>query len=117
MVFSTIVFLFISNQIAIATGHITDWILGKQPKNESMDLPSTSQEAKYLPLEDIDMSTNSEDILSVKTETSETPVSSKLDSLLANIQFRCAVIMGLIWMMNLLYPSSHPSQGHLLPTH
>lgn len=116
MLLTTIIFLFISNQIATSTGQLTDWILGKQPKatEATLTLPSSSKEAQYVPLSNV-----SPDSSAVEEDLSEdiAPPPSRLDNLFADVRFRCAVFMAIIWIANLLYPSYQPSQGHLLPTH
>lgn len=126
MVFTTLVFLFVSNQIATSTGHLTDWICGKVPKNAAttsaaIALPSgggssSAGGAQYVPL-----STMNGDEVGSSTTVDGMPeikhVPTTMEKLLASLPFRCAVTMGLIWLINLLYPTSHPPQGHLLPTH
>ena len=115
MVFTTLVFLFVSNQVAVTTGQLTEWICGKQPK-KPVNLPTSTSSSggQYVPLNPLN---------GPETAIDEAPaalvkaVPSTMDKLFSNLKFRCAVFMGLIWIINLLYPSYHPSQGHLLPTH
>lgn len=111
MIFTTLIFLFVSNQIATTTGQLTEWICGKQPKKPA-NLPSTATN-QYVPLNTLNGADNGGDSLAAEVK----PIPSTMDKLLSNLKFRCAVFMGLIWMINLLYPSYHPSEGHLLPTH
>jgi hypothetical protein len=108
MLFTTLIFLFVSNHIAISTGQITEWICGKQPKKPAASLPNTSH---YIPLATMANSTGEDGLAEIKH------VPSTFEKLLADLRFRLAICMGLIWIINLLYPSYHPSQGHLLPTH
>lgn len=114
MIFTTLIFLFVSNQIAVSTGQLTEWILGKQPKKAAATLPSASASGgQYVPLATMNGESTTVDGLPAEVK----PVPSTFDKLLANLKFRCAMFMGLIWVINLLYPSYHPSEGHLLPTH
>lgn len=114
MVFTTLIFLFVSNQIAVSTGQLTDWICGKAPKKQAVALPSSTVDGgQYVPLATMNPDSSAVDGLPAEV----VPVPSTADKLFSNLKFRCAVFLGLIWITNLLYPSYHPSLGHLLPTH
>lgn len=116
MLFTTVIFLFVSNQIASSTGQLTDWILGKQPKTAEATLPSSSLQAQYVPLSTMSPDSSVVEEEELSEEIAPAPP-SRLDDLIADVKFRCAVFMAIIWVANLLYPSYQPSQGHLLPTH
>ena len=126
MVFTSAIFFFISNQIATATGELTDWICGKVPKAKKGGTPNSSGidgGATYLPLTQI---SGEEGLLRRAsasdhkgTNSAPTPPGSanKLAAVMGSLPARCVFIMSFIWAINSLYPAPHPSQGHLLPTH
>lgn len=113
MIFTTAVFLFISNQVAVSTGHLTDWICAKATKKLAPTLPTSSVEGEYVALATIGPGSGT----SNGSPPDSKPVPSRFDTLFADLRVRCAVLLSLIWLINLLYPSYHPSLGHLLPTH
>lgn len=125
MVFSTLIFLFLSNQIAIATGDLTDWICGKAPKVKASALPISGTGEAYMPLSQVSgeeaSGPNGDATGELKgippAAVVKAPISSTLASAMLSLPARCAFIMGLVWIINILYPAAHPSQGHLLPTH
>lgn len=113
MLFTSLVFLFVSNQLAVSTGHIADWFVGKKTSKQAIELPSSVTAAQYVPLTSLPSEEKEEEDLA---ETME-QVPDRMDRLFSSLQFRCAALLGLIWISNLLYPNYYPSRGHLLPTH
>lgn len=136
MLFTTLIFLFVSNKVASATGELTDWLCGKKPKiaggPAAKGLPQPVVTAKtesganggaqYIPLSQMDDSTPAENgapaIAAVPADIPlQKPAPSRAEKILAYLPVRMALMLAVIWIINLLYPNAHPSQGHLLPTH
>ena len=132
MIFTSAVFLFLSHTIARTTGELTEWILAAPPKRGQASLPTVASSAgpssssnggtAYIPLStlnggDDDAGGEYRGSGGAGAGSSHHPYLARWNQLMTNLKFRCAVFMALIWVINLLYPSEHPMQGHLLPTH
>lgn len=145
MLFTTLIFLFISNQISNATGELTDWLCGKAPKSSGSKKPVATSNGNghsagaggggvYIPLAQVDVSETAAnghgngDIaqsgLSHEGDAAgdalPAPVPqrpNRFTQALKSLPARCMFIMGIIWVINILYPIAHPSQGHLMPLH
>jgi hypothetical protein len=140
MVFTTLIFLFVSNQIAVTTGDLTDWICGKKPKaaNAAKRPPAgavpaggAGNAAEYLPLTQVDTMKVEQDGNAPATHArspslaafgagapsplavSEPSFLDKFSTAMTSLPARCVFVMVLIWIINILYPNVHPSQGHL----
>lgn len=134
LIVSTVIFLFVSQQIAEVTGDLTDWLCGKKSKpagaTRKADVLPTSMPSKeggteYVALSQIDngqsVQGNKEaagaNKLNAHTRQPSVPSADQgpIGRALVKLPVRCVVILCTIWAVNLLYPRAHPSQGHLLP--
>ena len=112
MIFTTLIFLFLSNQIARVTGELTEWILAAPKKGGSLPTSSANGGAAYIPLSTLNGNEGDQAPLDTKPSSP-----NRWEKMMANLPIRAAVFMAAIWVINLLYPTEHPPQGHLLPTH
>lgn len=113
MVFTTLIFLFLSNQIARVTGELTEWLLAAPKKGAP--LPSAANGgAGYIPLSTMNGGeANDGDAMAATKQSGP----SRWEKLMTRLPARAAAFMIAIWIINVLYPTEHPPQGHLLPTH
>lgn len=119
MIFTTLVFLFLSNQTARVTGELTEWILAA-PKKGGSALPSSSSSggpAGYIPLSTMNGAEGTNGDAEMPSLATKQTSPSRWEKMMTNLPIRAAVFMAAIWAINLLYPTEHPPQGHLLPTH
>lgn len=116
MIITTLIFLFLSNQIARTTGDLTEWILAAPKKGGALPTTMTSANAgaAYVPLSTMNGHGHDGDEPMLETKQSSP---TRWEKAMANLPIRAAVFMGAIWVINILYPTEHPPQGHLLPTH
>ncbi|KAG0149728.1 hypothetical protein CROQUDRAFT_104872 [Cronartium quercuum f. sp. fusiforme G11] len=138
-ILSSLVFVFISNHVAVKTGQLTEWICNKQsskPKGNNHRPTNTTQASDYIPLPTINnqpttSSVMSEEVDHVKEEAERTlmavPSADRgrmgevwgwtTEAFDKKLWFRVLVLLGGLWLLNLLYPSHAASTGHILPTH
>lgn len=132
-ILSSIVFVFISHQVAVKTGNLTDWICNK-PSSKPKNTSNTTQPAEYVPLPVVNNPSESNQIngqTDHQKEEAERILSMgyekntrfdeiwiwMVDAFDKKLWFRFSFLLCGLWILNLLYPSHADSIGHILPTH
>lgn len=104
-VISSAIFVFLSENVATATGSLTTWLVGKPVK-------AKPARGAYTP---VTTDTESKEVLNVEEDP---PKKTKMQRLLAmlatDLRVKAVFIVGLLWVCNLLFPSDPPPEGHLV---
>ncbi|GAA95590.1 uncharacterized protein L969DRAFT_92722 [Mixia osmundae IAM 14324] len=110
---ASFIFVFISNQVARATGELTSWLMGNTKHEKPAALPThaNGNGAEYIPLAaNGEEPTKSEEPM-VATESSGIRIMRIISS---DLRFRLLAYIVIIWAINILYPSLRPPDGHIL---
>lgn len=122
-VVSSFVFVFLSEKVANATGKLTDLLCGKAPKTlkaprmvkEPTPEPQSRGTYVSLPMKDEGPSAAVNEKPDFKTHSRQSsqqiPVAQKL---LSDGRIRFAGILLTLWILNWIYPTDPPPQGHLV---
>ena len=103
-VISSLIFVFLSENVATATGSLTTWLVGKPVKAKprgAYTAVSTDAESK--------------EVLNIEEDLPKKTKAQKMIALLAtDLRVKAVFILGLLWVCNLLFPSDSPPLGHLV---
>ena len=116
-------FVFVSNQVAVATGSLTEWVCKggarlpvavARPTNgpEYVALSTMAEGSSSRP-------TNDDDATEKPASPPPPPstiISKILDHVQKDLRYKFALIVLGLWALNQVYPSDD-ADGHILPTH
>lgn len=98
---STIVFVYVSHHVSEATGELTGWICSAGAGGGGKAKAATSA---YIPL------AAAEEGAAVK-EVDAAPVPSRIRTVLGDLRTRVVLMLVVLWIVNVVYPSETPPDG------
>lgn len=115
-VVASLVYVFVSEKVATATGAIVSWLgktgskstAGRQPAGQAYAAVSTSEPSGSAAEEGLEKM----QVLEPALPPSRTQ--KWLNAFTSSLKGRMLSIIILLWIMNLLYPSESPPDGHLV---
>lgn len=111
-VIASFIYVFVSEKVASSTGALTSW-MSQSPSKKATAAVSGSSTA-YTPLSTSEDTQGGEKMGIIEPTQALTRTARLVDTLGSSLKFRMLAIIVVLWVMNLLYPSESPPDGHLV---